>query len=423
MRALLCAALCVLSGAHSDAWGADCDPGEVSSLEELVERVVGRSAAVDAERFLHRAAALEQEATGRERRPEWTAWVDADAGQRARPGDERAQGVSARGLASVEARWAAWDAARSSREAERALALTAAQWERDRVQWRVALEVEQRVLEWWVRGDAVVTVEALLAEVEAEGLEADRRVRAGLEDVGARVALLEEEERHRAWREAHLARRDAVAEELVRWADLCGRLQIEGLRGEPSAVGAARPEARWLELQAEVLDGRAESVRRADALRWDLLARAGVHASPAFEGGLQEEWIAGTLFTWRPDVRGVRDRRAEGVRQEAASLRARARLGEETLERQVALVDARLAALSERSAQRTERLRRLEEEERLLVRRVEAGLVSGSALLGQRSRERAARIEELEDALERRLLLHERGLLQGLLGRTPQEAP
>ncbi len=332
----------------------------ILDLRAVFERSAEREPALAAERMRVEAAGQEVRAAARELAPELGVRAEGDLGQRARPGDERELGRSARGDATAVL---SWDLIRS----ERGPARLEARRDRD-----AQIEAEGLRSHDHRLAVAQVYVEAALA-VEIESLVGDYRERVGeLAEVVRRRSAEGVEDRYEIELvEDALARLDRVVAdassqraralvELADWVGYCAQPEPLDL-DEASRVQDARGEhaaARHARAQAAAAEASASRIAREEAWRAGPLGAAGLYASPAFEGSLQPEYYVGFFAEWRPDVGGIREARADAERLRAIAHREEAQSLELESERAQRRWEQARRRLSERrSARERERKR------------------------------------------------------------------
>ena len=328
----------VCLGCLGPVWaGEGVDSPGVLRLEKIWELSLGREPGYRVGLETDAAARAEQEALWRARWPEWSVAVAGDYGQRARPGDERREGVSGRGDVVARAQWTFWDSGRgwldeaAARVRDEALAAG-----------RV-FDVGHRAvigrayIASVAAGERAVVLEAQWRAVEDLARRVRRRMAAGVEPAAAEPELVAAEARASAvWREAvrveRVARQrlSAFAGEAVQPAAIRPEplLEAEGVRG------GTEPESEWLHRQARSAEARAQAMRRAESWQMYLVGAGGQYVSPAFEDGdWQEEYYVGIGAVWRPDAGGERRWRAQAEQRRAQAQRAAADSREREAER------------------------------------------------------------------------------------------
>jgi outer membrane protein TolC len=317
------------------------------------------------------ALELLEDALRRESLPGLTVSAGGDYGQRARPGEERAVGVGARGDAVVLLGWTLADGVWEARRMELGERRRAAALEVELGRERRAVELARAYLEagaaqadWRALGarrEQWLGLVEVVGRRHAAGVESDLQK----EELAAALAAVEHEQalaRQRLREEtalmAVLAGRAVRARSWEGWAGGWGGLPMV----EVGADGAAL-EAELLRQQARGERAAGEVARREGRWRFEVLGSAGAYGSEAFDGGVEPEYYAGLRASWRPDLGGERRRRAE-----AAELRARA------LEREVEVLGVEARGLGERVAalwQEQDGVRGAREREREQVARLE----------------------------------------------------
>jgi outer membrane protein TolC len=319
------------------------------------------------------AAAAEmaaRNAVGRERLPVLALEAAGDQGQRARPGEERAIGVGARGDVRAIAGWTILDSSQGWRETERQRRVEEMRWAGEvfdadfraavgRVYLDVATEEARRLVVAAHRVDVAELARVIGLRREA-GVEIEYDAFL-IEEALARYDRRLAEATHRS---------EAAQAELAMLAGRCVR--PTGLRPRPPPLPAhsvatdANPRVRLLRERAAAQAAAAGAVRRQDLWRLQILGATGPYFSEAFaDGPVEPEYIVGVSASWNPDLAGIR-------RTRAAAEAARARAVQHEAASEQRAVERELARLTVSWARFDERRRELDRELELTQRRANA---------------------------------------------------
>lgn len=349
------------------------------------------------------AADAEREALRRDLWPELALEVGGDAGQRARPSEERAVGFGSRGDAVVRASWTVGDSARRARsqELERrraAIAAAGVVFDSGRRAALARIYVEVGTLE---------QRHGLLAQqrraLESLAQRVRRRVEAGVER-GA--------EAH--WIDEALARSDRVLDDGARDLELA-RTELAGYLGGGVRVAPIAPRAPepddlagqllgprtlLLERQAEALEARSEVLGQQGRWSVRLLAAGGSYFSEAFDDDYEPEYLAGFSARWSPDLGGARRQRALAEQHRARAARAEAARERTDLELHRTLAQETWQRHGARLAVLEEELRRAEQLERVTTLRWGQGAERWRDVQGARERVQEAELRRLDAGRE-----------------------
>jgi outer membrane protein TolC len=353
------------------------------------------------------AEAAARTAVGRERLPVLALEATGDQGQRARPGEERAIGIGARGDVRALAGWTILDSSRGWRMTE---------VERRGVEAMLAAEVfdfefRAGVGRAYLDAATAEARHAVVAEHRAEVAEmarvVDLRREAGVE-VEYDAFLIEEalaRFERRLTDAVHTA--EITRAELASFTGHCVRPTALRPRTDvvPHAASAeANPRVLLLRERAAAQAASAGAIRLQDRWRLQVVGGAGPYFSQAFpDGQVEPEYIVGLSASVNPDLAGIRRSQAA-----AASARARAAAHEAASEQRVA--ERELARVSQSWGRYDERRRELQRELELTRRRADAAELRWSAgvdrwreVVDARERLLDVRLAQLE--LEREIAL------------------
>jgi outer membrane protein TolC len=349
-----------------------------------------------------RAGEADAVAIGRERLPTVSVAGAGDFGQRARPGEEREQGVAARGDLLARVDWIVRDSARGARE--RAVALRRAgvveteaafdlsfraELARTYLQTAIAVERHSILTGHFDRFDEVSSLARL-------------RVERGVESAVALEWLETARTRHRAELERSRDRTELGSMTLAAYA---GRevepapldfdvAEIGWLHVPPIEKGA--PSVAALEREAEVLRAEADVLREQDRWRVGAFAAGGPYFSKAFSDGLEPEYIGGIQFVWTPDVTGVRESRASAFRHRAGALQAEAQSEARRLGRRAAEIARLGSSYGERERELRDAVERAAALERTSLLRWQNGVGGWRDLLDSREARLRAELAQLD---------------------------
>ncbi|MCC5807000.1 MAG: TolC family protein [Opitutales bacterium] len=344
------------------------------------------------------AEEFEARALARERWPDLSLEAGGDYGQRARPGEERDQGISARGEILARVNWNLFESGRAARE--RAVALRREGVRESNAAFDHAFRAE--VARTYVSASLALERREHLLAARREFLEiaevARRRMREGVEPGAAREHLEQAEAAWAArWREADTAAETAR----LQLALLADRTEVQPLPIRLSSVPEASPgdspppALAALRLQAGERRAQAEAVASGNRWRLDAIGQAGPYFSRAFDGRTEEEYYAGLRFSWSPDASGVQRARALAETRRARALEAEEAALKRDLARRDEEVRGLFRDLSSQAEEWDEAVKGAEATERAVRLRWREGVTSWRALLDERERLLSARLGEL----------------------------
>ncbi len=365
----------------------------------------------------------ELQAHRRSKLPELRLEAGGDYGQRARPGEERDQGLAGRGEILAQVNWSLLESGRDSRE--RALALAGkGTLSRQAAQDLVfRADVARHYVEAAIKQERLAVLTTAEPGFQALANALERRVSEGVEPAGRRARIEQAEARRAATiQEAE----DAAGAGGAKLALLTGRAEVTPMPPKLSAP-ETKPEIDWIDSpQLAVLDwqveqqrAEAETLSRTDRWSLDFVGQAGPYFSNAFDGALEQEYFAGLRFSFSPDWAGVNRARANAEYRRARATEAeRASLHDDLQRRSAELADL-LHLLDDRRIGREEVLAKARASEHAEKVRWREGVGDWSALYSAREDWVAAQLDELEWRLEMALKLIEYAEISNRLEELP----
>ncbi|MFU8849054.1 MAG: TolC family protein [Opitutales bacterium] len=346
------------------------------------------------------AEALEARALAREEWPSLTVEAGGDYGQRARPGEEREQGIAGRGEILAQVNWNLMESGRSARE--RALNLRREGLEQANAAFDDAFRTE--VARSYVNASLALERRKLLRAARIEFSEMAKlvlhRFDEGVEPGATRDQLEQREAAWAArWREA-----DTDAETArLQLALLAGREEVRPLPVQllnlpeeaPTLIDRLPPALAALELQAKEGRAQAEAIALTNRWRLNAIGQTGPYFSRAYDGRIEEEYYAGLRFTWSPDAAGVQRTRARAEMRRARSLEAEKTALQRDYAQSSEAMRRTFRELSRQEEEWTESLTSAQAAERAAQLRWREGVGTWITLLEERNRLLEVRLGEL----------------------------
>jgi hypothetical protein len=344
------------------------------------------------------AEALEALALERERWPDLRIEARGDYGQRARPGEERDQGMAARGEILALVNWNLLESGRVARE--RAVSLR-----------REGVSDANAVLDLAFRAEvARLYLLASLALERRERLLAARsefsqlagvvrqRLREGVEPGSSREHLEKSETAWAVrWREVDMAAETTLLQ-LALVSDRADvhpyTVQFSNLPKDTSAE-LTPPALAVLRRQGEERRAQAEAIAQSNRWRLDAIGQAGPYFSSAFSGRVEEEYYAGLSLSWSPDAAAVQRTRALAEMRRARSFEAEKAALNRDLVREREDVRRLLSEVPAHIVEWEKSIKNAEAAERVAYLRWSEGVGSWRVLLDERERLLETRLSEL----------------------------
>ena len=260
-----------------------------------------------------------------ERWPELSVEAGGDFGQRARPGEERDQGMAARGEILARVQWSLLESGRIARQ--RALELRRESLRESTSAFDLSFRAD--VARAYILASSALERESLLKEAQKNFSEiskaAHQRLREGIEHGSAKEQIEKSESTwNKHWHEAQ-ANAAAAQLKLGLMADNLQvqpkRIQLNEIPSDPIKPSPS-PALAALRLEAKERRAQAEVISQSNRWRLDAIGQAGPYFSSAFDGNYEEEYFAGLRWSWSPDAAGVQRTRARAELRRANALTA-----------------------------------------------------------------------------------------------------
>ena len=325
--------LVVYGGCMLPVLGADSLSEVWAFAEENDPRILANQLRID-------AGEAELDALRRVRWPELELLAEGDFGQRARPGEERSEGVSSRGFLLARLEWALLDSGRSLERRVAALRRDVSLEEGAAYAQALQAEIARMYIGASIARERYALLSDAHATFEKIAKAAKLRREAGVDPIGATERIIREGS---TWRQTLQENALTAETQALQLALIANRETVSPhaltLQSVPARTDeeSVSPSIERLLAESESLRASAAYLAREDRWRLEAIAQTGPYLSQAFDDGVEEEYFAGLRLVWRPDVAGVQrqraraeTRRADAVEQESIALRRDYNLQEET---------------------------------------------------------------------------------------------
>ncbi len=379
-----------------------CRATLAGAAEDTLADLWAASAAAEprfrAEQLRTEAEGLDVEALRRERRPVWALEAGGDYGQRARPGEERAEGVAARGDILARVEWSLLESGRTMNQRAALLRQIASVEKGEAFNLAFRAEVARIYIAAAIARERHEHLQSAAMPLQHLATTARLRIDSGVESATAREQI---DQFVDTWTVQWQAAEQATEQATLKLALLADRETVAPAYVSLQAVPTPRepdatpPAITVLQRQADERRATADAWARSDRWRLDVVGQAGPYLSQAFDDGVEAEYYGGLRVVWQPDLAGVNRRRAlaemrraEALEQEASALHA-------GLDRRMAEIAVMLRAFPAQQSAWEDALASTINAERVARLRWEEGVGSWQDWLDEHERLLDVRLREL----------------------------